>query len=272
MIDSFDVVCVGKVNVDTISGSDFLGGSATNTAFGLARLGLRVGLIAKVGNDGLGKFAIAELNKVGVDTSQIKTANAKTGSHSMVAESWKKELTGKFGANAFFLPEDISEEYIKKTKLVHICSVSYDTAKRAVELAVKNSKFVSIDPGFILSRESFEKMKELLVHADFAFLTENELLTLSGEKKVSDAVKRILSTGVDTLLVKRKETLLCSCKDEEFELRLPKEKIVDLTGIGDNFAAGFLYGFMTSKTKRESIGVGMKTAKKCAERVGGCIY
>src|SRR5688572_20554499 len=136
-MSSLDVVCVGNVVVDSVGvnvgripdeGSlalfdkveMHLGGCANNMAVALAKLGVNVGLSAKVGADGLGDYCIGELNRVGVDTRGVKRSSNDSTSFSfiMIPKSGNRRILHTLGANATFSPADIDAAFLKGVKWV----------------------------------------------------------------------------------------------------------------------------------------------------------
>lgn len=265
-----DVICIGKINRDVIKGKEYIGGSATNTACALAKLGLRVGIIVKVGNDK--PEIVDELKSRSIDTSHITFSAIETGSHQINITGGKKEMKTVLGANALLLPKDVDEEYVKKTRILHISSLKYDVAKHAAQIAEKHKIIFSIDTGYEISSLDLKDATVLLKNCKFFFPTENELLKITKTENTEHAIRDIMSTGLEILILKRPDKIEFVSKNERFSIPIKKGRIVDPIGIGDSFAAGFIYSFIKGKSHKEAIRFGVNLAKKAAKTIGGCYY
>jgi len=142
-MSNIEVVGLGALNIDHIykverilddgeavvkEAALFPGGSAANTIYGLARLGVRTGFAGVVGDDAEGKILVQDFQKAGVDTSQIRVkAGVKTGSVLCLSDKrGKRSLYVIPGANNLLTMEDLDMDYINQARMLHISSFADD--------------------------------------------------------------------------------------------------------------------------------------------------
>lgn len=270
----FDVIIVGDANPDLIfTGFDRLpdmgqevyfkdlhmrmGGGAALCAGGLAKLGLKVQLIASVGSDLHGDFIISELQKLGVDTTQIlRSEKNSTGLTVALSDSRDRAFLTYKGANSEICFESIAPEVIKNGKHIHILGYSKETHnsfRALVEKAKTLGLTVSFDVGWDPSGEWDERIFQLLPLVDVFMPNEVEALSYTRSKS-AEAALDILSRYVAAVAIK----LGCRGsigKRNGASARMPSFAIdaVDTTGAGDSFNAGFLYGFLNNFSIDEAL-------------------
>ncbi len=282
-MNSIEVVGIGAMNMDqlyrverilvdgeaAVEGfSLYPGGSAANTIYGLAKLGVRTGFAGAVGDDEMGRMLVEDLAKAGVDVSQIKVKKgAKTGSALCLSDNQgRRSLYVMPGANSSLEAEDIDLEYINQAKIVHLSSLvdeSQFELQKQVIAQINPSVKVSFAPGSIYTAKGMPKLAPLLNKTYLLFVNRSEMKQLTGEDFAAGA-KKCLEQGchiVVTTLGNAKTKLatkadraalvahiLSSEGEYLIESRVkPAEPIADTTGAGDAFAAGFLYGFLKGK-------------------------
>ncbi len=286
----FDVVGFGALNVDKlfkvnkIAGAEeegFIidceeacGGSAANTIVGLARLRCKVGFIGKVAEDREGKMLIEDFCNEGVDTGGIVlTKKGRSGTvMGFVDKKGERALYVDPGVNDTIGLNDIDREYASQTKFLHLTSFvgenSFQSQKKLVEELPKNVK-VSLDPGELYARKGFE-MLEPIIKRTFVLmpnLSELELLT-SNEDYIKGA-ESLLKKGVEIVAVKLggKGCYVTNGKERHL-IEAFKVKVVDTTGAGDAFCAGFLYGLINGKSLHEGGRIGNFVASRCIMEMG----
>ena len=269
----FDVVGFGALNVDTLMKVERLagaeeesfvedytescGGSAANTVVGLARLGCKVGFIGKVANDHEGKLQIDCFKGEGVDTTGIIEAKrGKTGSVlGFVDKKGARALYINPGVNDAIEPREINYGYVSETKFLHFSSFVGEKSLRAQKKllgALRSDVKISFDPGSVYAQKGFAAI-EPIIRSSYVFMPNaGELELLTGEADVRRAADLMLDAGVKIVAVKLGEKG-CYVTDGEERLRVEpfKVKVVDTTGAGDAFCAGFLYGLIKEKSLYE---------------------
>jgi ribokinase len=286
----FDVIGFGALNVDKlfrvnrIAGTDeesfilgceeFCGGSAANTIVGLARLGCKVGFIGKVANDREGKMLIEDFQREGVDTNGI--IRAKSGRSGVVMgfvdEKGERTLYVDTGVNDTIEFEEINMEYAFQTRFLHLTSFvgekPFQTQKKLVETLPSAIK-LSLDPGDLYARKGLTALEPIIKRTFVLMPNQHELKLLTGVADYKKGVKILLEKGVKIVAVKLGgKGSYVSDGQESHCIDAFKVQIVDTTGAGDAFCAGFLYGLLKGKSLYECGRLGNFVASKCIMAMG----
>ncbi|MCX8169835.1 MAG: carbohydrate kinase family protein, partial [Candidatus Methanomethyliaceae archaeon] len=237
----------------------FHGGAAANFAVGAARLGLKVGMIGCVGNDAFGISAIEELNKNGVSIDFIKIVEGKrTGMVCVIVEkSGNRRMIAYRGANEAL---ESSIDRIPDSKYLQLCNVS-----RKVLIKVKNmtNSKISLDPGGSIVELKPNDLKGI----DIVFMNEIECRKLTGMDYSKGA--ELISNYVNLVIIKRgaKGAYLFDGKNS-ISMPAMKVNVVDTTGAGDAFDAGFLAAMIKGRSLNECLSWGIATASIKIQKKG----
>ena len=265
-MNKLDVVGFGALNVDTllkverIAGpeeesfienyTEACGGSAANTMVGLARLGCKVGFIGKVADDHEGKLQIDSFNTEGVDTNGIIHAKqGKSGSVlGFVDKKGARALYINPGVNDTLESREINLEYFAQTSFLHLSSFVGERPFRAQKKLVgmlPNTIKVSFDPGALYAQKGLAAIEPLIRSSHVFMPNALELEQLTGESDYRKGADFIIEMGVKIVVVKL-GAKGCYVTDgqEQFSVDGFQVKVVDTTGAGDAFNAGFLYGLL----------------------------
>jgi ribokinase len=245
------------------------GGSAPNTIYGLAKLGVSTGFTGVVGDDAEGKISIQDFQKVGVDTSQIRVkSKARTGSVLCITDRLgRRSLYVMPGANNRLTMEDLDSAYINRAKILHISSFADDRQfKVLLELMgrLDSPLKVSYAPGVLHSAKMLTALTPILARTYVLFINQSELRHLTGEDAVAGAesclkqgcqiIAVTLGKGMRLELGKGLSHRIVTATsyirdaDNEYVIESPGQiSEVDTTGAGDAFATGFLYGLLKGK-------------------------
>jgi ribokinase len=286
----FDVIGFGALNVDTlikvdkIAGaeeesfiSDYTeacGGSAANTMVGLARLGCRVGFIGKVANDREGKLQLDCFRAEGVDTGGV-TVVEKGHSGAVLGFVDRKGARALYvnpGVNTTIEPREIKAEYISQTQYLHLSSFVGEKSFRAQKKLVGSlpaSIKISFDPGSVYAQKGFAAIEPLIRNSTVFMPNAGELTVLSGESDFHKGAEFMLGLGVKIVAVKL-GARGCYVTDgnERHTIEAFKVKVVDTTGAGDAFNAGFLYGLLHDKSLGECGKLGNYVASRSVMKLG----
>jgi len=283
----FNVVGFGALNVDKLyrvnriaregeesfilNMSEWPGGSAANTMVGLARLGAKTGFIGKVANDHEGKLLLDDFRREGVNTMGIViTTKGRSGTVSaFVDKNGERALYVHPSVNDTLTFEEINLEYARQTAFLHLTSVDEKPFRAQKKLTEELSNVkVSLDPGEIYARKGLVELKPIIRRCFVVMPSEGEVKLLTG-KSWREGVKRLLREGAEIVAVKLGEKG-CYVTDGGQSHMLPpyKTKVVDTTGAGDAFCAGFLYGLVKKKDLYECGRLGNFIASKCIAKVG----
>jgi len=306
-MNNIEVVGLGALNIDhlyrvehilddgeTVVSESILspGGSAANTIYGLAKLGVSTGFTGAVGDDVEGKMMLEDFRKVGVDISQIRLKNGvKTGSVLCLSDKLgKRSLYVVPGANSLLTADDLDLDYINQAKILHISSFADDRQfKILLELIARLdlSTKVSFAPGALYAIKGLKALTPILDRTHVLFINKNEIQQLTGRDIVSGA-ENCLKQGCHTVVVTlgkgvklelgkgvshRTVTATGYIRDAENEYIIEpsnQDKVaeIDTTGAGDAFASGFLYGLLKGKGLQECGFIGNIVARFSIAKLG----
>jgi len=283
----FDVIGFGALNVDKfyrvsriarggeesfiLSMGESPGGSAANTIVGLVRLGANTGFIGKVANDHEGQLLLDDFRREGVNTDGIVTV--KEGNSGVVSafldRNGERALYVHPSVNDTLTFEELNLEYAGQTEFLHLTSVDEKPFRAQKKLAEELSSVkVSLDPGEIYARKGLARLRPIIKRCSVVMPSENEAKLLTG-KNWKEGAKQLLSEGAGIVAVKLGEKGCFVTDDNQSHMVPPyKTKVVDTTGAGDAFCAGFLYGLLKKRDLYECGRLGNFVASKCIAKVG----
>jgi ribokinase len=283
----FDVIGFGALNVDKIfrvpkiaheeeetfvfDFEETAGGSAANTIVGLARLGLKTGFIGKVATDHEGQLLLEDFKREGVNTDGIVVS--KRGNSGTVAayvdRKGERALYVHPSVNDTLGFEEIDLEYIRQSRFVHLTSVDRKPFLAQKKLIIELSDIqVSFDPGGIYARKGLKALKPVILRSSVVLPSEGELKMLTG-KNWKEGARALLKEGAGIVAVKLGERGCYVADGKEAHLIEPfKVKVVDTTGAGDAFCAGFIYGLVKGKDLHQCGRLGNFVASRCITQVG----
>lgn len=249
------------------------GGSAANTIVGLSRLGMKTGYIGKVGKDEDGKFLLEDLKREGVDTHNVIVEDGRTGNALiLVDDNGNRAIIVDPGVNDTIRFDEIDLDFVSKFKVLHltsfICKLSDESFKSQKKLVKMFEGYISFDPGIIYAQRGIDELKPILTHVDILLLNKTEIEELTG-LNYRDGASELINMGISVVVVKLGEDG-CYITDGSKEIAVPsfKVEVVDTTGAGDAFNAGFLYGFLKGKDLEECGRLGNLVASKCIQKLG----
>ena len=268
------------------------GGSAANTIYGLAKLGVMVGFIGIVGDDVEGRILLRDFQEVGVDTSQIRvTPKAKTGSVLCLSDKLgRRSLYVTPGANSLLNISDLNLTYINQARLLHLSSFTDDKQfKVLLELMDRLASVtkLSFTPGALYAQKGLKALSPIISQTHILFINQDEIKQLTGEDIIGGArsclkqgckiIAVTLGKGRELELGKRanrkKVTAVGYIRDAETEhiIESSNQNIAsqaDTTGAGDAFATGFLYGLLRGKGPEECGHLGNIVAQFSISQIG----
>jgi ribokinase len=289
-LSGFDMIGFGALNVDKLFKVERLakaeeesfiedyaetcGGSAANTAIGLARLGCKVGFIGKVGADKEGDLLLKDFLAEGVDTAgTIRTDQGTSGSvMGFVDKKGARALYINSGVNDTITLNEVNARYASRAQFLHLTSfvgeTSFQTQKRLLDAIPANVR-VSFDPGALYARKGYAAVEPILRKTYVFMPNAIELELLTGKLDYCKAADLMVGQGVKILAVKL-GAKGCYITDgrERHLIDALKVKVVDTTGAGDAFCAGFLYGLVNRKSLEECGRLGNFVASRCIMQMG----
>ncbi|MBI3931760.1 MAG: carbohydrate kinase family protein [Chloroflexi bacterium] len=260
------------------------GGSAANTIYGLAKLGVNTGFIGAVGDDADGKTLLKDFQTVGVDISQIKVKpKAKTGLARCLSDKLNfRSISITSGANSLLTADDINLDYINQAAILHISSFVDDAQLEVLLKLITNldsSVKVSFSPGELYAAKRLKTLSLILARTHILFINESEIKQLTGEDFISGA-DRCLGLGCHIVVVTLGQGTSYKTRMATSYIRTAKSvdvvepsdksiiSTVDTIGAGDAFATGFLYGFIQGQGLKECGYLGSIVAQFSIQKIG----
>jgi ribokinase len=265
----------GDEEIAITDSSEAPGGSAANTIYALGRLGASCGFVGAVGRDSEGEAVLGSFDGVGVDKSGIVfREEARTGRViGIVDPQGERTLYIAPGANSTLLKEDLDMDYVSQAKTIHMTSFVEDEQlelqKHVTDQLSSSGKIkISFAPGSLYAKKGLDAISTIIEQSYVLFLNEEEAKVLTG-KEYEDASNEFLSTGCKLVAVTLRERG-CYLADNNEKLHVPsvETKVVDTTGAGDAFCAGFLLGMSEGRTLRECGLIGNYVASLCISEIG----
>jgi len=298
-MSNIEVVGLGALNVDRLYHAERVlvggetavdelpvvpGGSAANTIYGLAKLGVSTGFIGVVGDDAEGNMLVHDFQKVGTDTSQIRVKHeAKTGSVlCLIDRLGERSLYVSPGVNTLLTLDDLDLTYIDRAKMLHLSSSVDDRQfKMSVELVERLdlSAKLSFTPGALYVAKGLKALTPILSKTHVLFINQGEIQELTG-KDFKAGAKICLEQGCRIVVVTlgkgvsyKTTTATSYIRDAKNEYMIESDSesatpVLDTTGAGDAFASGFLYGLLKGKGLKECGRLGDIAARFCITRLG----
>jgi sugar/nucleoside kinase (ribokinase family) len=262
-------------------GLEMSGGSGANTAVGVAALGGRVGYVGKVADDAFGATFLHDIAAAGVLEAHISTvaASPTPGAEQatgrcliLVTEDGERTMATHLGVASALGPDDLDEGLIAMGQVVYLEGYLWDQApakralRRAMEVAHEADALVALtlsDP-FCVSRHRREFLDLLHGDIDVLFANEEEVTMLFDASSFDGAVAAVEETGLLAALTRGAAgSVVVAASGPVTVAAEPVDQVVDTTGAGDLYAAGFLYG-LTHGYDPESCG---RLAGLCAGEI-----
>ncbi len=252
------------------------GGSAANTIVALARLGVDVGFVGTVGNDEEGERILEDLREEGVET-RIKIREGYTGAAvAFVDARGERALYILPGVNAQLCTDDIDREFVNHTKFLHTSSfVNREQLEMQRELATRiynTETKLSFSPGMLCFKYELDNLTELIERSEVVFISADELKSLIKKEDYERGTELLLDAGARIVCVTLGEKgcyVADSSTGESHLIDAYPTDVVDTTGAGDAFAAGFLFALLRDKSLYESGKTGNLVASFCIREYGG---
>ncbi len=256
--------------VETISG-----GSVANSVVGLSQLKNEVGFIGKINDDKFGNEYEQGLKKEKVKFFYSKKAEATPTGTCLILITPDSERTmctflgiaGKINEN------DIDIDAIKKSEITFFEGYLWDEGhpKKAFEKAIKSSNktAMSLSDKFCVDRHKPNFLNLVRNSLDITFANEQEILSLLDAKSFDEVIEFAKKIRKLIVITRGEKGSIAIKNDELVEFGVQKNlKIIDLTGAGDLFAAGFLHGQINNLSLKESLQKGTEMSSKIIQKIG----
>ena len=235
-------------------GVEASGGSAANTVAGIAALGGRTAYIGKVAADQLGDVFTHDIRAVGVtyDTPRLYDGLPTARSLIFVTPDAQRTMQTFLGATSQLGPEDVNMDYITSSKVLYLEGYLWDQprAKKAMrDAAIKAQQSgvkvsLTLSDAFCVARFRDEFLDLVEHHVDILFANESEILSLYQVENFDDALQHVRRhTEIGALTRSEKGSIITNGSEVHVIDAVKGVHVVDTTGAGDAYAAGFLYAY-----------------------------
>lgn len=289
-----DVLCIGQLVADILVKSiDYVnfdidtsrvdqicvknGGDCLNTAIDLAKLGNEVGVVGKVGNDSFGEFLIKTAKDYGIDTRGLQVSNESSTSSVVVLINSKGERVFFYygGSNDFFKYEDIDISIIDDYKIIHVGGTYLlplfdgNGAAELFKQAHFKNKLTSMDVTWDTTGRWLEVIKPCLKYLNFFMPSYKEACLIAKEEKPEEIASFLQNEGIEVVVIKLgKDGCYIKGSGKGFYQKASIVEIVDTTGAGDAFVAGFLTGVLKNWKLEECANFASAVSAHCIQHLG----
>ena len=251
------------------------GGSVANSIVGLSQLGNKVGFIGKVNDDDLGSKYEDGLKQENVKYFYSKKKeDLPTGTCLiLVTPDSERTMCTFLGTAGKINVDDVSSDAIKQSEIILLEGYLWDEGepKKAFEKAIQNANKVamSLSDQFCVDRHKPHFLDLVKNKLDITFANEQEIMSLIDAKSFDEVINFSKSLSKIIVLTRGEKGAVAINGDEVVECGIKQGlKIVDLTGAGDLFAAGFLHGHVNNMSLKESLDKGTEMSSKVIQQIG----
>ena len=267
-----DAVSIGERLAQQYGSQRAAGDSAANTMSGLARLGAKSGFLTMMGNDEMGQFFTNEMTRTGVEMLALKSDTPTGRVIAMVTPDGERTFATCLGASIELSPDDIKPELFDNWDIFYIegyLVANPDMLRKAISTAKNKGLKIAIDlASYNVVEESRDFLLELVNnYVDIVFANEQEALALTGMEP--ENALHYIAERCDIAVVKIGAKGAYIQRGNEIVTIPPmKADVVDTTGAGDMWAAGFLAGFVKGEPLQKCGMMGAIVAKNIIEVMG----
>ncbi len=303
MPHNFDVVCVGSAKIDIFltlheankhlrlipktnelclkfgekitvdKGEVLLGGNASNLAVGLSRLGLKTTIVAEIGSDEFAHKIISTLSNENVDIYRIQKAKEQQSSFSVIL-NFKGERTifsehVKRDHNFDF--DNLTTNWVYLTSLGKDWHQAYD---KTFDFVKTSRSKLAFNPGTIQINEGYKSIENILSLTDILFLNKEEAEKILSIKykvlSIEEILKGLQKLGPKIVVITdgKNGSYTLDERGNFYQQGITPSKVVEKTGAGDAYSAGFLGAILNSKSIQEAMAWGARNAASVISKIG----
>ena len=286
-----DVLVAGEINPDLILSGEIkiefgqkenlienatltVGSSSVIFAAGLVKLGLKVSFVGLCGDDPFGLYMISQMEKIGIDTSNIIIRKGgETGFSIIFTKGADRGILTFMGLIPALTAEMVTDNILEQAKHLHIASYFLQTElqkdlpslfTRAKSFGLSTSLDTNWDPSF-----KWQGLDQILKKTDVFLPNKNEALAITGKNKISEAIND-LSLQSKIVAVKMGEQGAMGKSGAKIAQAAALQcDVVDTIGAGDNFNAGFIFGYLNNWGLEKSLKLGIACGSLSTTAAGG---
>jgi fructokinase len=254
------------------------GGSVANSIVGISQLGNKVGFIGKISDDDLGSKYEEGLKKENVEYFYSKKKEElPTGTCLiLVTPDSERTMCTFLGTAGKINENDVSSDAIKKSEIIFLEGYLWDEGepKKAFDKAINSANKVamSLSDQFCVDRHKPHFLDLVKNKLDITFANEQEITSLIDAKNFEEVIDFSKQLGKLIVLTRGENGAIAINGNDVVECGIQKNlKIVDLTGAGDLFAAGFLHGYINNLSIKENLEKGTEMSSKVIQQIGARI-
>ena len=251
------------------------GGSVANSIVGLSQLGDNVGFIGKISDDDLGKKYEEGLKKENVKYFYSKKKEKlPTGTCLiLVTPDSERTMCTFLGTAGQINDNDINLDAVKKSDLIFLEGYLWDEGnpKKAFEKAIENSKKVamSLSDKFCVERHKTHFLNLVKNELDITFANEEEIMSLIDAKNFDDVINFAREIKKHFIITRGEKGAISIIDDNIAEIGTKNDlKIIDLTGAGDLFAAGYLHELIKESSPKKCLEKGTELSSRIIQQIG----
>jgi fructokinase len=251
------------------------GGSVANSIVGISQLGDEVGFIGKVSDDDFGSKYEEGLKKENVKYFYSKKKEElPTGTCLiLVTPDSERTMCTFLGTAGKINENDVSSDAIKKSEIIFLEGYLWDEGepKKAFDKAINNANKVamSLSDQFCVDRHKSHFLNLVKNKLDIVFANEQEITSLIEAKNFDEVVNFSKQLNKLVVVTRGEKGAVAVSNEEIIETKIHKNlKIVDLTGAGDLFAAGFLHGYINKLSTKKCLEIGTEMSSKIIQQIG----
>jgi sugar/nucleoside kinase (ribokinase family) len=251
------------------------GGSVANSIVGLSQLGNEVGFLGKVNDDSLGQKYEDGLIKENVKYFyKKKKETINTGSCLiLITPDFERTMCAYLGTAGKISEVDVKEDDIRRSEIVFLEGYLWDEGapKKAFDKAISlsNSVAMSLSDQFCVERHKSSFLDLVKNKLDIVLANEQEILSLINVKTIEEVISFAKQLDKDFVITRGEKGSIAINKNQVFECKAEdKLNLVDLTGAGDLFAAGYLHGKINNYSTQESLKKGTELSSRIIQKIG----
>jgi sugar/nucleoside kinase (ribokinase family) len=287
-----DVLVVGELNVDLILTGDVtpafgqaeklvddaaltLGSSSAIFACGMARLGLGVAFIGKVGDDEFGHLVLRTLQERGIDTAGVVIdPTIKTGLSVILSRPDDRAILTHLGSIAALRYDEIDQTLLPRARHLHLGSYFLLDSLRPdipalFDAARTHGLTTSLDTNYDPTEQWNSDLAEVLVRTDVFMPNKTELHAISGVDNLAAALQAMAGPGLQVAVKLGPDGAIAQREDEVVRADPLPVSVVDTTGAGDSFDAGFVYGYLAGWDLSRALRLGCVCGSLSTRAAGG---
>ena len=254
------------------------GGSVANSIVGLSQLGDDVGFIGKISDDSLGLKYEEGLKKENVKYFYSKKKeNLPTGTCLiLVTPDSERTMCTFLGSSGQINEDDISLDSLKESKVIFLEGYLWDEGapKKAFEKAISNANKIamSLSDQFCVDRHKPHFLELVKKKLDIVFANEGEKMSLINTKKFDGVIAFAKEIKKQIIITRGEKGAISINNNDVEEIGIKKNlKVLDLTGAGDLFAAGYLHGLINNLTPKKCLEKGTEMSSIIIQKIGARI-